>query len=119
MLAGTLVLMAVRLNRPPWLFAAGLVFITVGIVGEYGFAGLATMITAHAWCERRSPWRLGLWVLSVAALVLANGDLWALLAVPMVLGARWVRLDLPRASVFFYAVYPLHLSLLWLWVALR
>ena len=135
--AGTLLLLAVNQRRQLPLLAAGAVAIAASMAAEYGIAGLATLITAYAYSQRPDAGRLALWVASVAALWLYNGDFWALLAVPMVLSApfvnlvrvagfvrslpvgrlaRFARFEPPRLRWFFYAVYPAHLTLLWAWV---
>jgi len=43
-----------------------------------------------------------------------NGDMWALLALPLFFLAIKIELNIPRIKWAFYVYYPLHLSLLWL-----
>lgn len=113
LLAATLLLWALQ-QRGAWaLFGAALLLPAAALGAEYGAAGIACVLAAHAYCRRPGPTRLALWTTSVAALWPYNGDGWALLAVPLVLAARRVTLDLPRLRWAFYVAYPAHLTLLW------
>jgi hypothetical protein len=50
-----------------------------------------------------------------ALLCLINGNLWALVAAPLVLLVLWMPVgNLPRCKWFFYWFYPAHLCALWL-----
>ena len=48
-----------------------------------------------------------------ASLVMVNFNLWALAAVPLILLATRVELRVPRLRWLFYALYPIHLTVLW------
>jgi TraX protein len=114
LLAGTLMVVALQHNTVPHLLAAGVVCIAATLGTEYGLAGVAIVVTAFACGQQASFRRVAAWVASVAALVFVNGNVWALLAVPLLLAAPFVHgLKLPRVRWLFYAVYPLHLTVVW------
>lgn len=50
--------------------------------------------------------------LALAALFVVNKNLWALAAVPLMLAAPLVDLNMPRLRHVFYAFYPAHLAAL-------
>jgi hypothetical protein len=117
LLAGTLVVLALQHNTATHLAAGGVVCIAAGFGADHGVVGVATVVTAFACGQRASLGRVLTWVATVAAYVFVNGNVWALLAVPLLLAAPFVHgLKMPRrqqARWFFYAVYPLHLTVLW------
>jgi TraX protein len=117
LLAGTLVVLALQHNTAAHLAAGGIVCITAGFGTDCGVVGIATVVTAFA-CGQRATWaRVLAWVVCVAAHVFVNGNVWALLAVPLLLAAPFVHgLKMPQRKLacwFFYAVYPLHLTVIW------
>jgi TraX protein len=117
LLAGTLVVVALQHNTATHLAAGGIVCIAAGFGTDYGVVGVATVVTAFACGQRASLGRVLAWVATVAAYVFVNGNVWALLAVPLLLAAPFVHgLKLPQhqqARWFFYAAYPLHLMVVW------
>jgi hypothetical protein len=50
--------------------------------------------------------------MNTAALHVINGNLWALVALPVVMLATQVNLRVPRHQHWFYVYYPLHLAAL-------
>lgn len=104
------------LESRAWLPAA-LVFVLAGGLVEYWWPGLAFMLTV--WAAYRWPARLqGPLAVLVATLILglANGSQWALTALPLLWAAQYWQTVLPRLRWAFYAFYPAHLAILWLWV---
>ncbi len=114
LLAGTLVVLALQHNTAVHLAAGGIVCIAAGFGSDYGVVGVATVVCAFA-CGQCVTWgRVLAWVASVAAYVFVNDNVWALLAVPLLLAAPFVHgLKLPRVRWLFYVVYPLHLTVVW------
>lgn len=79
-----------------------------GLFVDYQWAGLAYIVAVWgAYARRWSPW----WIVAAAAsLVAVNGNFIALAALPLLWLASRLRLDMPRAQLAFYAVYPAHLA---------
>lgn len=94
--------------------AAGTVFLLGGSSVEYWWPALALGVAVWWYCKRPALAPAALAVLSCAALWFINGNLWALAALPLVVGAARVDLRVPRLPWVFYAYYPLHLAALWL-----
>jgi len=94
--------------------AACLVLVWGGALGEYWWPAVGLCLCV--WAYQRQPSR-GLIVGFLACLVvlwLVNGNLWALLAVPVLAALqRWWTMKLPRAQWVFYSFYPMHLALFW------
>ncbi|HEX6705737.1 MAG TPA: TraX family protein [Albitalea sp.] len=89
-----------------------------GLLAEYFYPGVAMVVAAWAFCRQPDGRHFALWVLFTASLVFLNGNLWALTAVPVLLLAPHVDLRVPRLRWTFYALYPLHLAVLW-WIRTR
>ena len=115
LLFGIAMVHALRQPSRAWHLAAAVVFTVGGALGEFLHFGLLMVAAAWAYCRQPDATRLLLWVGSVAMLFPVNGNLHALGAVPLLLAARWVDLRVPRVRHLFYAVYPLHLAVLWAW----
>jgi hypothetical protein len=88
-------------------------FVVGGLVGDYLYPGVAMIVAAWMYCREPTPGRFAAWVLFTASLVLVNFTPWALAAVPVVLLGRHVDLRVPRLRWIFYALYPIHLTLIW------
>lgn len=88
-------------------FVAVALVLVGGALVDYQWFGLAYIVAVWAAYSRRwSPW----WVLAAAvALVVINGNLVALWALPVLFLVSRLRLQLPRHQLAFYAVYPVHL----------
>jgi hypothetical protein len=93
--------------------AAG-VFLAAGAMVEFWWSALALGLAVWLYCRRPSWMAIGLAAAALAGLWYANGNAWALAAVPIVLGASGTRLSIPRLRWVFYSYYPLHLVVLWL-----
>jgi hypothetical protein len=85
---------------------------------EFWFVGTFTTIAAYLYCKRSRSSHLWLWIASVGALSIININFYSLLAVPLILLASRTDFKVPRFQHFFYAFYPAHLALLWLWKTL-
>jgi hypothetical protein len=94
--------------------AAAAVFLVAGSSVEFWWPALAFGIAVWWYCKRPGWMPLVLALAALAALWFINGNLWALVAVPVVLTASLVNLRMPRLRWVFYGYYPLHLFALWL-----
>ena len=90
------------------------VFVLAGAAVEFWWPALLLAAAVWWYCKRPSWAAASLGLLSCASLWFINGNLWALAAVPLVIGAAGVDLRIPRLRWAFYAYYPLHLAALWL-----
>lgn len=96
------------------LFLAGSAFV------DYAWFGVAGVLCCLWWF--RTERRFSLFPLFVFALLLTpiNGNLWAVVAVPLVwFAVVFLRGSAPRWKWAFYFGYPVHLVLLSLWLSLR
>jgi hypothetical protein len=91
--------------------AVGL-FVVAGTVVEFWWFGVLSCVLAWAYCRRPTIGRLAAWTGATLALGIVNGNLWALIALPVILAAPHVDLEVPRRRRWFYLYYPAHLGLL-------
>jgi hypothetical protein len=94
--------------------AAAAVFLVAGSSVEFWWPALALGMAVWWYCKRPGWMPMVLALAALAALWFINGNLWALVAVPVVLTASLVNLRVPRLRWVFYGYYPLHLFSLWL-----
>lgn len=109
-------------------FAAALVILIGGGLVEFWWPALGMTLGAWYFCQRPSAGALAVWIASTAALALdgwafaaqplANAWLWALPALPLIFAAARWRISIGRAQWLFYAYYPLHLAVIWLFRSL-
>jgi hypothetical protein len=112
LLVATLCAWLIDVGGTARLVAAATLFIGGGALVEFWWPGVATCLLAWAYCLRPSWVKLTLWVGALACLYVINRNLWALAAVPLIFGARYVEVDMPRVRLGFYAYYPLHLAVI-------
>lgn len=83
-----------------------------GCFVDYLWPGVCLVLAARWYFREPGPMP----ALSIAACLLAisllMGNTWAFLAVPVLLVASYVAVDVPRARWVFLAAYPLHLAIL-------
>jgi hypothetical protein len=115
LLAGTAVIHGLDRGDRPGMAIALLSFAVGGALVEYHHIWLAMQVAAWHYCRQPTPAALVVWVACVAALVVINGNLWAMAALPLLWLAPHVDLRVPRLRWLFYAMYPAHLALLWWW----
>lgn len=113
LLAGSGVIYGLDRGDARGLAVAGVALIVGGLLGEYFYPGVAMVVTAWVFCREPNARHLAAWVLAVASLWLLNYNFWALTAVPTLLLATQVTLNMPRVRWIFYAFYPAHLAVLW------
>lgn len=93
-------------------WAAIALFVVAGAFVEFWWFGLLICLGAWAYCREPTVPRLVLWVLALLAVFAINRNLWALVALPLLLCAPHVNLSLSRMRWVFYAFYPVHLLLI-------
>lgn len=88
------------------------VFALGGLFVEFWWFGLAFCLASWWFCK--SPhWLSGLAMLSAAAsLAIVNHNYYALLALPLLIGATRIEIRIPRLQRWFYLYYPAHLTTL-------
>lgn len=94
--------------------AAGMVFAIGGSLVEFWWPALAFGIAIWIYTKQPSVAALILAFASCAALGYINGNQWALASILILLVAPFLALPCPRLRWFFYAFYPVHLTLIWL-----
>lgn len=101
--------------NPPALGAALILFFVGGLLPEFFWFGLFCVFASvylHRWGE--SMMTAAAFAVSVGSLVVVNDNVWALGALLVLVLLRVVDLPrIPRIRLFFYAVYPAHLFVLW------
>ena len=94
------------------IFAASMVFLVGGGLGEFLWAALAFGLAVRSYCKKPSLAAAAFAFIACATLWFINYSMWALAALPVILLASRIDLRVPRLGLFFYAYYPLHLTLL-------
>lgn len=94
------------------IFAAGLVFLVGGGLGEFLWPAIAFGLVVRSYYKRPSLTAAAAALIACASLWLINHNMWALAALPVILMATRFDLRVPRLRLFFYIYYPLHLILL-------
>lgn len=89
--------------------AAGL-FIAGGVLVEYWWPGLVLVLASYGVARRGLS--LAYLVPALLPLCLLNGNLWALLAVPVLVFLAIWQPHVPRCGRFFWWFYPVHLAAL-------
>jgi hypothetical protein len=91
-----------------------IVFVIGGAFVEYAWAGIALTVSFW-WFVKRADWMsLSLIILSMIMLNNFNHNLWATLALPIIYLASKINFAIPRIKHFFYYVYPIQLSVIWI-----
>lgn len=110
----TVVIQLLERPTPVSLAGAALAFALGGFMVEFWWPAVAFGVAI--WWHARHPSVYALVAASLACFALGyiNGNQWALAALPIIAGSRYVRIPCPRVRWFFYAFYPAHLSLIWL-----
>lgn len=97
--------------RNGWLAAAA--WILGGAFVDYQWAGVGVIVAARVLFRSNGHWRG--WLLlaaAIAALYVINGNLWAVLALPLVWWLGPSTGDVPRWRWTFYVFYPAHLAII-------
>jgi hypothetical protein len=99
-------------RRPFWKVQAAAVFCLGGSVVEFWWPGVALCVGAWLYCKQPTWGALLLWIGATASLTIINGNWWAMASFVLLACAASVKIEIPRASRFFYIYYPAHLALL-------
>lgn len=110
----TAVLRLIALGTCQGYMIAGAVFILGGSLVEFWWPALAFGIAVWSYARRPSMPALLLGFISCAALDYINDNQWALVSIPILAISTRFALTCPRLRWFFYAIYPVHLTLIWL-----
>lgn len=87
-------------------------FLVGGALVEYWWPGVALVVAGVLHFRSSTSTTAILLAASLAGLCLVNGNAWALLAVPVLLAARYFTADVPRLRRVFWWFYPAHLAVL-------
>jgi hypothetical protein len=93
---------------------AVILFVVGGTLVEFWWFGLIFCISAWRYCKAPSKWTLVFLLAAATLLYAANFNFWALAAMPLILAAPRIELNMPRFRYVFYAYYPTHLAVLWI-----
>ena len=91
---------------------AVILFLVCGAFVEYWWFILLMSIFAYKYCKDQNPAYLIFWVFFTALLYVINKNFWALASFPLIFSLRHYQIKVPRLKMFFYAYYPVHLSLI-------
>lgn len=93
---------------------AFLLFILGGAIVEFWWAGLGVFF--FSWRYVRSPNWIDFSGLVIAMFLLGNinGDQWAMVSLPVIFVAPYIKINIPRLKHVLYVYYPIHLTFLWL-----
>ena len=94
------------------LAGAAALFLLGGAFVEFWWFALAFTVSAWWYFKTGSKAAVVACTLALAALYVVNKNLWALAAIPMMLAAPLVDLNVHRLRHVFYAFYPVHLAVL-------
>ena len=96
-----------------WNLVAVGVFLIGGSVVEFWWPAL--VLGVSVWTYTKPPTGIAALAAVVALIALhaINGNDWALAALPVLILASKLHLNIPRLRWFFYAFYPAHLALIW------
>lgn len=94
---------------------AAVLFLLAGSTAEFWWPGIGATVAAWCWWRRPSFAAAASWAVALALLSPINGNAWAFGALPILALAAQVDIDVPRLRWFFYAAYPAHLAILWMW----
>lgn len=88
---------------------AAFVFVVGGGFVEYWWPAIFLGVSSWWFFKSRNLWSAGVAVGACGLLYFINGNFWALLAIPIFIGASGPTLEIPRLRWIFYVYYPAHL----------
>jgi len=91
---------------------AALLFVVAGAAVEFWWFAVLYCVSAWAYCRHATIGRLIFWIAATSALAVVNGNHWAMVALPLIMLASHLRLQMPRCRRLFYLYYPAHLAAL-------
>lgn len=87
-------------------------FLVGGILVEYNWLGIFICISSWLYCKKPSIATLLICFAAYFLLDFANNSNWTLLAIPIIILATQIDINIPRWRYFFWWYYPLHLTIL-------
>ena len=107
------IMYVIESRRPFWKIKATSVFLIGGAMVEFWWPGVALCVGAWWYCKHPTGSALLLWLVGTAGFTLINGNGWACASfVVLAAMAYGVKINIPRASRWFYLYYPAHLSII-------
>lgn len=94
------------------LVGAVVLFFLGGAMVEFWWPAVAFVLAAWWYFKTANKLALVGCALALAALFVVNKNLWALVAIPVMLAAPLVKCQVPRIRHVFYAYYPAHLAVI-------
>ena len=94
------------------LVGAVALFILGGAMVEFWWPAVAFVLAAWRYFKTGNKLPVVGCTLALAALFVVNKNLWALVAIPVMLAAPLVKCQVPRIRHVFYAYYPAHLAVI-------
>jgi len=109
LLALTIILYLIKTGKVSGYVVAVAVFIVGGSIVEFSWQAIAIGVGVWWYSIRPGTLALFLAISSLAALWTINGNLWALVALPLIVFASLIDVRITRKQRLFYTYYPLHL----------
>ncbi len=100
-----------------WLAYFGIVVASFGC--DYFAPGVFLILSVCVLYRRASVSAAAATLLCCVLLAFMSWSPWTLLAIPIASSVHWLRLSVPRLKWLFYAIYPLHLLAIAIFVAVR
>lgn len=91
---------------------AVMLFVLGGALVEFWWFALAFVVSAWWYFKTANKVAVAVCAVALAALFVVNKNFWALAAIPLMLAAPLVDLNMPRLRHVFYVLYPAHLAVL-------
>lgn len=91
---------------------ATVLFILGGSLVEFWWPAIGICVASWWYCKNPSGLALAGLVWIIVTLFVINGNLWAMAALPVILAAPYITLNVPRWRHVFYIYYPAHLAFL-------
>lgn len=112
LLIATVVVRLLDSGRPVYVLLAVAIFLFGGFAVEFQWYAIAVVVAAWLFFDKPGAGTALLVVLAIGSLWLVNANFYALLAIPLVVLASFIRGNFPRLKWLFYGIYPLHLGAL-------
>lgn len=116
LLLATLIITLIQRRQQAWLMVAAAGFAWGGPFVEYAWFGLAFVLASWYHCRQGSVLSAATLLLAALGLFAPNDNLYALLALPLLLLASRFSVRVSRWPHVFYLYYPLHLAGIWMWM---
>lgn len=91
-----------------------LAFLILGALVEFWWWGVGLVIVTWSFIRNPTVIKLASIFLVLASLSIINQNFYALLSIPIIHLSQFVNLRIPRFKTIFYAMYPIHLYIIYL-----